>query len=225
VVPPEGEADAAAPAGDVPAHASVPRLPFAQACANEAMRLHPVGPLHYLEACHDTVVADVAVPERDLPLLPDAHGRGRCRQAAASGEFMPERWFDPEHEHALKRLSIPFGAGARLCPGRTLAMLEMRMLLSMLARDFELADVSTAHGRPPQERMGFTATRRVCACGWRNGARRVAQMAMQLRETARAATNPVLWGAFTLPRKLEWMLVRSMGAAIRRRRVLSERLE
>jgi len=150
------EADAAAPAGDVPADAGVPRLPFARARASEAMRLHPVGPLHYLEACHDTVVADVAVPKGTYLFCLTRMGAVDADKLPQAGEFMPERWFDPEHEHALKRLSIPFGAGARLCPGRTLAMLEMRMLLSMLARDFELADVSTAHGRPPQERMGFT---------------------------------------------------------------------
>ena len=43
-----------------------------------------------------------------------------------------------------------------MCPGRSLATLEMRMLLAMLARDFELAEVRTEHGRPPEERMGFT---------------------------------------------------------------------
>ena len=134
----------------------MPRLPFAQACANEAMRLHPVGPLHYMEACHDTVVGDVAVAKGTYLFCLTRIGAVDTAKLPQASEFKPERWFDPAQEHDLKRLSIPFGAGPRMCPGRTLAMLEMRMLLSMLARDFELTDVSTAHGRPPQERMGFT---------------------------------------------------------------------
>jgi len=44
-----------------------------------------------------------------------------------------------------------FGSGPRLCPGRYLAMLEMRLVLATLARNCELIDVGTADGREPQE--------------------------------------------------------------------------
>ena len=50
---------------------------------------------------------------------------------------------------------MPFGAGPRLCPGRYLAMLEMRMVLGMLARNFELVEAGTADGSPPTEKLAF----------------------------------------------------------------------
>lgn len=51
---------------------------------------------------------------------------------------------------------MPFGAGPRLCPGRYLAMLEMKMVLATLARNFELVEVKTEDGSPPPERFAFT---------------------------------------------------------------------
>lgn len=51
---------------------------------------------------------------------------------------------------------MPFGAGPRLCPGRYLAMLEMKMVLATLARNYELIEVGTADGHEPPERLAFT---------------------------------------------------------------------
>jgi cytochrome P450 len=51
---------------------------------------------------------------------------------------------------------MPFGAGPRLCPGRYLAMLEMKMVMAMLLAGFDLESVGTADGAEPLERMAFT---------------------------------------------------------------------
>jgi len=51
---------------------------------------------------------------------------------------------------------MPFGAGPRLCPGRYLAMLEMKMVIATLARNFELVEVATENGSAPKERLAFT---------------------------------------------------------------------
>jgi len=120
------------------------------------MRLHPVAPLHYFEACREATLGDVLLPKGGYLFCLTRLGAVDPAKVPEAGKYLPERWLDIEQNGTLKRLAMPFGAGPRMCPGRGLAMLEMRMLLTMLARHFELAEVRTEHGRPPAEHMAFT---------------------------------------------------------------------
>jgi cytochrome P450 len=49
---------------------------------------------------------------------------------------------------------MPFGAGPRLCPGRSLALLEMQTALAMTCRNFTVA--KTAPAQPVDELFAFT---------------------------------------------------------------------
>ena len=51
---------------------------------------------------------------------------------------------------------MPFGAGPRLCPGRYLAILEMKMVMAMLLSGFDIEAVTTPDGREAQEHLAFT---------------------------------------------------------------------
>jgi len=51
---------------------------------------------------------------------------------------------------------MPFGAGPRLCPGRYLAMLEMKMVLAMLLSVFEIESVTAPGGGEPREALALT---------------------------------------------------------------------
>jgi cytochrome P450 len=59
---------------------------------------------------------------------------------------------------AVKRISMPFGAGPRICPGRYLAMLEMKMALAVLLQHFDIDRVDTPDGLPAAEQLNFTMT-------------------------------------------------------------------
>ena len=39
---------------------------------------------------------------------------------------------------------MPFGSGPRICPGRSLALLEMKVLLAMLYHSFEVERIGSA---------------------------------------------------------------------------------
>lgn len=122
------------------------RLVYAGAVANETMRLRPVAPTLILEANHDVVVGDVAVPKGTWVAL---HTRPPAVDERNFGDpmtFRPERWLDASatggaHEPSA---NIPFGSGPRICPGRTLALLEMKLVLAMLAGDFDVERVGNA---------------------------------------------------------------------------------
>jgi cytochrome P450 len=51
---------------------------------------------------------------------------------------------------------MPFGAGPRLCPGRYLALLEIKMVMSMLLASFDIERVESVDGGEARERMDFT---------------------------------------------------------------------
>ncbi len=135
------------------------QLDYLEACAHETMRLKPVAPLIGLQALHDTVVAGVAVPAGAVlinVMRRDSVSESHVPQAAS---FMPERWLvagDPgAAASAVKRTSMPFGAGPRICPGRYLALLEMKLALATLLGRFDIQSVGTASGQPAREVLKF----------------------------------------------------------------------
>jgi cytochrome P450 len=81
------------------------------------------------------------------------------RHFTDASAFKPERWLpdaDPPLTSAAKRSAMPFGSGPRMCPGRYLALLEMKVAMAMLLASFDIAAVDTPDGGPARERMAFT---------------------------------------------------------------------
>ncbi|RZI84260.1 MAG: cytochrome P450 [Rubrivivax sp.] len=135
-------------------------LDYLEACANETMRLKPVGPFNPVEAVHDTIVGDVLVPAGTVVWCMVRHDSVSAEHFPDPLAFKPERWLETEQAtggvHSAKRVSMPFGSGPRVCPGRYLALLEMKMALAMLLTHFDIDQVSTPDGLPAQEHMAFT---------------------------------------------------------------------
>lgn len=155
------EADAALGPDDLPRRFDdVGGFEFTEACIDEAMRLRPVAPLIGLESNREASVLDVRVPARTVVFCLMRPPAVDARHFEHPAEFRPERWLEAEGAgHARKsarRATMPFGAGPRLCPGRYLALCEMKMVLAMAARNFSLACVGTEGGHEPPERMAFT---------------------------------------------------------------------
>ncbi|WP_114970163.1 cytochrome P450 [Rhodoferax ferrireducens] len=143
-----------------PTLAQIDQLLYIEACAHETMRLKPVAPLLPLQALSDTVIGDVQVPAGMVVISlmrRDAVSETHVPRAAA---FEPERWLPDESPdqaaHAAKRISMPFGAGPRICPGRYLALLEMKMVMATLLGHFDIEGVDTPDGGQAREHLSFT---------------------------------------------------------------------
>jgi len=152
------EVDAELGADDVPRRFDTARgLPAVEHCVNESMRLYPVAPLLLMECNSDITLDGVALPAGSMVACLTRCGAVDRRVADDAAEFRPQRWTETADDPArgLLKASMPFGAGPRLCPGRYLAMLEMKMVLATLARNFELVEVGTEDGTPPRERLAF----------------------------------------------------------------------
>jgi cytochrome P450 len=130
-------------------------LDYIEACIHETMRLKPVAAFLPSQAIKDTVVDGIEVPADTLVI-------GLIRPDATAEQYFPEpkrfdpdRWLGTAGGKSTTRVSMPFGAGSRLCPGRYLALLEMKLAMAMLLRTFKIERVGTQSGQPARELFAF----------------------------------------------------------------------
>jgi cytochrome P450 len=102
----------------------------------------------------DTVLGDLLLPAGTAvaTLLRPPVRDGR--RFSAPEAFRPERWLERDEAPHDAHVNLPFGSGPRLCPGRTLALVEMKVALAALygTFDVEREGESTA----VRERYAFT---------------------------------------------------------------------
>ena len=138
-----------------PTMEQIAQLDYVEACAHETMRLKPVAPQNAMQALRDTTLGDVVIPAGTVVMAVmrrDAVSEQHVPRAAA---FEPERWLSDggpaQTASAAKRVSMPFGAGPRICPGRYLALLEMKMAMATLLGRFDIRSVDTPDGQEARE--------------------------------------------------------------------------
>ena len=106
------------------------------AVIKESMRLHPVMPFLCLDSNVDTELDGIELAKGSTVLnLFIANYRDE-RYFKDPEAFKPERWLSLDEDTA-RRVFMPFGFGARMCPGRFLAFLEMKVFLINLIKSFD----------------------------------------------------------------------------------------
>lgn len=142
-----------APAEAVETLEQTKQLPFIDAFNNEAMRLKPVAPLHVLEPVSDVELMGCHVPRGTPIMMLVRREATRDEHFADAHRFDPERWLakDKPSPHD-PRAFLPFGGGPRLCPGRNIALTQIRTVLAMLVRNFDIHPA----GAGVEERLAFT---------------------------------------------------------------------
>jgi cytochrome P450 len=145
------EVDTAYAGGRLPTALELSALPWASACLDESMRLYPPAWLilrHTDQATRiggtdvpagSTLVVSPYVTHRIPALWPDAE------------TFRPERFAPGGAAHPARRRPLtaylPFGGGPRLCIGEHFSLLEARIVLAVVARDWLVRPVTP--GIPP----------------------------------------------------------------------------
>lgn len=133
------------------------KLAFLDAFCNEVMRLKPVAPLLVFEPVADTELLGCRVPKGTPLMLLTRRMATRDENFADGDRLDPDRWLvaPRSDERAHDRSAFaPFGGGPRLCPGRSLALLQIRTVLAMLCRNFEVEPVHS--GNDVDEHLAFT---------------------------------------------------------------------
>lgn len=123
----------------------VPNLPFIQAIVKEIFRLHPPVPLVSRKCVTECVIENYVIPENTLTFI-NVWAIGRDPSLWESPlEFRPDRFLKPMDQTTGSSVDVrgqhfqllPFGSGRRMCPGVTLAMVEVPALLAAIIQCFD----------------------------------------------------------------------------------------
>ncbi|KAJ7275607.1 cytochrome P450 monooxygenase [Mycena rebaudengoi] len=149
----------------------VKRLPFLDACINEALRIHSTSALGL-----PRIVPDGGLVLGDPGAFGEKGGAQQQRQhrfrtgavlsvpsytihrdpavwGADVEAFRPERWFEADKAEGMQRAFNPFSVGPRACVGRNLASLELQIIVASIVRRFHF--VLARPEEPLATREGF----------------------------------------------------------------------
>lgn len=131
--------------------ATVSSLPFLHAVLQETMRLHPALPVGNPREVNrpGISICGVAVPQGCRVSIPAKTAYHSPSKFVDAESFVPERWL-PEAPARFsadqKAIFEPFMVGPRNCLGRTLAWMEMKLILAKLFCAFDLWLVPELNG-------------------------------------------------------------------------------
>lgn len=132
------------------------RLPYLEGLIQEALRLRSPAPFTFLENLADEEIMGVHVPAGSLVVALLRMPGLQSQYFHEPRRFDPERWIAETRNEEVShdpRAAFAFGFGPRLCPGRALALLELALLTSMVALNY---DIELVDGPELQEVFGFT---------------------------------------------------------------------
>lgn len=118
---------------------------YLDAVIKETMRVRPVVAQFGRVLTEPTVIDGWPLPARTMVMIPSAVIHRDPGIYPEPKEFRPERFLNGNDPGGYAWL--PFGGGVRRCPGASLALLEMRVILAAILRNLELAP-----DRPEPER-------------------------------------------------------------------------
>lgn len=160
----QSELDTVVGTDRVVSETDISNLPYLQAVVKESFRLHPPGPL----GVPHTALQPTKVWGYDLPantqLLVNSYTIQRDPKHWANPlEFEPGRFIEnPQIDLKGSHFQLlPFGAGRRMCPGMSLAIIVVQIGVARLAQGFNFV---LPHGEDPRnldmtERFGITLAR------------------------------------------------------------------
>lgn len=142
------EIDAAAKAGNtsfpITDRESRTHLPYINACIKETLRMHPaVGMLLERHVPpQGAVICGKHIPGGTIVGINPWVVSYDSSVFPEPERFEPERWLEDvsgkEKLAAMERAFFAFGAGSRVCMGRTLSEIEMRKIVPRILREFEM---------------------------------------------------------------------------------------
>jgi cytochrome P450 len=123
-----------------PTYHAMRELDLCEAICTEATRLHPIAPYLSFQPLEDVSLQGVRLPKGSILFFLNRPAMLDDRHFSDASRYDPDRWLN-DHRAAQDthetRAYMQFGTGPRVCPGRHLATVEMRLVISMLMKNFK----------------------------------------------------------------------------------------
>lgn len=117
----------------------IDELPFLDNAIREAMRVHSPTLIIPWEAQKDMTIAGTHIPKgTTVQIVPAMIQLNPEIWGSDADVFRPGRWEDMDGNASSPYAMETFSNGPRMCPGKALALLNMKVLLVGLIRDFEM---------------------------------------------------------------------------------------
>ncbi|KAH8426526.1 uncharacterized protein LDX57_004261 [Aspergillus melleus] len=134
----------------LPSFNDIDRAPVLDACLKEVYRLKPAsgGRAERVIPAGGRVVSNVYVPEKTVVAASIIAVHTDPTMFSDESRFCPSRWLEAD-EARLARLNasvIPFGYGARVCPGKVMANMEIKLLLAAMFLRYEIVPAGVHTG-------------------------------------------------------------------------------
>ncbi|CAN7942385.1 unnamed protein product, partial [Ixodes hexagonus] len=115
----------------------------------ETLRLYPPVPLMVARTClPDKTVMDQFFPAGTTLIAPAWHIHRNPEHWPEPSRFLPER-FAEDHPERHPAAFFPFGLGPRTCIGRRLALVELKMAVCAILRNYRLSQCEETQDPPP----------------------------------------------------------------------------
>jgi cytochrome P450 len=139
------------------------KLPYMNACLDEALRIHPPVPssLHRQTVRDHTMIAGTDVPKGTIVGVHQISTYHAQSNFSRPLEYLPERWLKENQKEGAEFASDkrdafqPFSVGPRNCIGRTLANAEQRLIMARVLWNFDLTLVKPKEGWEKQKVFGI----------------------------------------------------------------------
>lgn len=118
-----------------PTYTTMQDMPYMDQVINEAIRLYPPGIQLDRVCAEDITIRGVHIPKDMIIIIPVYSIHRDPKYWPEPDTFDPER-FNPDKKHSRHPYAhFPFGQGPRNCVGMRLALLELKVALSVILRD------------------------------------------------------------------------------------------
>ncbi|KAI9564177.1 hypothetical protein GHT06_007915 [Daphnia sinensis] len=113
-------------------------LKYLECCIKEALRLYPIGPIIARKLSEDTVIHGYTVPAHTTVALMTYILHRNPEHFPDPELYQPERFFEENSRGRHPYAYVPFSAGPRNCIGQKFALMEEKVILSSILRNFHI---------------------------------------------------------------------------------------